>query len=142
MAAMMPFWGGLSDRIGRKKALSIGFLGYAILVVPMMMIMDSGSLWIAALAMFVATLPMPIVQSVGYPTYAEQFPTRVRYTAMAISINLGAILGGGITPYVVTSIITKTGNLLVPGYFMAGAAVCALLAILTLRETSKGDLLR
>ena len=62
--------------------------------------------------------------------------------AMAISINLGAILGGGITPYVVTSIITKTGNLLVPGYFMVGAAVCALLAILTLRETAKGNLLR
>lgn len=142
MAAMMPFWGGLSDRIGRRKALAIGFVGYAVLVVPMMMLMDSGSLWIAALAMFVATLPMPIVQSVGYPTYAEQFPTRVRYTAMAISINLGAILGGGITPYVVTSIITRTGNLLVPGYFMAGAAVCALLAILTLRETSKGNLLR
>lgn len=142
MAAMMPFWGGLSDRIGRKKALSIGFLGYVVLVIPMMIVMDNGSLWVAALAMFVATLPMPVVQSVGYPTYAEQFPTRVRYTAMAISINLGAILGGGITPYIVTALITKTGNLLIPGYFMAGAAACALLAVLTLRETSKGDLRR
>ena len=47
MAAMMPFWGGLSDRIGRRKALAIGFVGYAVLVVPMMMLMDSGSLWIA-----------------------------------------------------------------------------------------------
>ena len=142
MAAMMPFWGGLSDRIGRKKSLSIGFVGYAVLVVPMMLLMNSSSLWVAALALFVATLPMPIVQSVGYPTYAEQFPTRVRYTAMAISINLGAILGGGFTPYLVTSIITATGNLLVPGYFMAAAALCALLAILTLQETAKGDLRR
>jgi MHS family proline/betaine transporter-like MFS transporter len=142
MAAMMPFWGGLSDRIGRRKALTVGFGGYVVLVVPMMMLMDSGGFWVAALALFVATLPMPIVQSVGYPTYAEQFPTRVRYTAMAISINLGAILGGGLTPYIVTSLIADTGNLLLPGYFMAGAAVLALVALTTLRETASGDLPR
>lgn len=142
MAAMMPFWGGLSDRIGRKKALTIGFVGYVLLVVPMMLLMGSGSFWIAALAMFIATLPMPVVQSVGYPTYAEQFPTRVRYTAMAISINVGAILGGGLTPYIVTSLIGSTGNLLWPGYFMGGAAVLALIALTTLRDTSKGALRR
>lgn len=142
MALMMPFWGGLSDRIGRKKALTIGFVGYAILVLPMMVLMNNSNLWIAVLVFFIATLPMPVIQSVGYPTYAEQFPTRVRYTGMAISINMGAILGGGITPYLVTSLIGSTGNLLIPGFFMAGAAVCALLALLTLRETSQGDLRR
>lgn len=142
MAAMMPLWGGLSDRIGRRKALAIGFVGYTVLVIPMMMLMNNGSLWIAALAMFVATLPMPIIQSVGYPTYAEQFPTRIRYTAMAISINLGAILGGGITPYIVTAIIGKTGNLLVPGFFMAGAALCSLISLMMLKETAKGSLKR
>jgi MHS family proline/betaine transporter-like MFS transporter len=142
MAALMPFWGGLSDRIGRKKALAIGFVGYAVLVIPMMVLMNNSSLFIAVLAFFVATLPMPVIQSVGYPTYAEQFPTRVRYTGMAISINLGAILGGGITPYIVTSLIGSTGNLLIPGFFMAGAAVCALIALTTLRETSQGALRR
>lgn len=140
MAAMMPFWGALSDRLGRRKVLAVGFTGYVLLVIPMMLVMGSGSLWLAALAMFVATLPMPVIQSVGYPTYAEQFPTRVRYTAMAISINMGAIMGGGITPYIVTSIIGKTQNLLTPGYFMAGAALCALLSLLALRETAHGEL--
>lgn len=52
--------------------------------------------------MLVAALPMPIANSLGYPTYAKQFPSRVRYTDMAIAINLGAILGGGITPYLAT----------------------------------------
>lgn len=86
-------WGGLSDKLGRSKVLKIGFLGYVVLVLPMMSVMGHHNFWLAAVAMFIATLPMPIVQSVGYPTYAEQFPTRVRYSAMALSINIGAILG-------------------------------------------------
>ena len=61
---------------------------------------------------------------------------------MAISINLGAILGGGITPYIVTAIIGKTGNLLVPGFFMAGAALCSLISLMMLKETAKGSLKR
>lgn len=35
--------------------------------------------------MLVAALPIPIVQSVGYPAYAERFPTRLRYTGMTIA---------------------------------------------------------
>lgn len=140
MAAMMPFWGGLSDRLGRRKVLLVGFIGYVVMVVPMMLLMDSHNIWIAAIAMFIATLPMPIVQSVGYPTYAEQFPTKVRYTAMAISINLGAILGGGITPYLVTALINKTGMLLIPGFFMAFAALFSLWTLLRMRDTHNQEL--
>ncbi|WP_223881684.1 MFS transporter [Affinibrenneria salicis] len=140
VAAMMPFWGGLSDRLGRRKLLLTGFVGYVVIVIPMMLLMDSHNIWIAALAMLIATLPMPIIQSVGYPTYAEQFPTPVRYTAMAISINLGAILGGGITPYLVTALINKTGILLMPGFFMAFAALFSLFALLRMRDTHKDSL--
>ncbi|PPK47093.1 biotin-dependent carboxylase-like uncharacterized protein [Trinickia symbiotica] len=68
MAMLMPMWGGLSDRIGRKKVLSIGFAAYAILVFPMMALMNLHNTVLTLIALFVVALPMPIVQSVGYPT--------------------------------------------------------------------------
>lgn len=140
MAVLMPMFGALSDRLGRRKVLGLGFVGYMLLVLPMMMMMSQGSFMLAAIGMFLIALPLPVVQSVGYPTYAEQFPTRVRYTGMAFSFNIGAILGGGVTPYLATSLIAQTGNLQSPAYLLIGAAVVSLLALLALRETSRTKL--
>lgn len=140
VATMMPFWGGLSDRWGRRKVLGIGFTAYIILVVPMMLLMAQNNIWLAALALLISVLPMPIVQSVGYPTYSEQFPTPLRYTGMAIAINLGAMIGGGLTPYLSTWLLATTGNLLVPGFLLAGAAAIALATLSRLPETAQDDL--
>lgn len=51
----------------------------------MMPRMAQDNIWLTALAVLVAALPMPTVQSVGYPAYAERFPIQARYTGMAIA---------------------------------------------------------
>lgn len=140
VACLMPVFGGLSDTWGRKKVITIGFTGYAVLVVPAMLVMGIGSFPLAVLAMIVLALPMPIVQSVTYPTYAEQFPTRVRYTGLSFSFNIGTIIGGGLTPYLATWLIATTGNLLAPGFLLMGAAAMALFTLRTVPESSKLEL--
>lgn len=140
VAVLMPVFGGLSDRFGRKKIITIGFLGYAILVLPTMILMDQGSFALAVAAMVVLALPMPIVQSVTYPTYAEQFPTRVRYTGLSFAFNIGTIIGGGLTPYLATWLISRTDNLLAPGFLLMIAVVAALFTLRTVRESSRAEL--
>ncbi|MGW6331061.1 MFS transporter [Nocardia rhamnosiphila] len=140
VATLMPIFGGLSDRYGRKRIITVGFLGYAILVLPTMILMDRGSFALAVGAMVVLALPMPIVQSVTYPTYAEQFPTRVRYTGLSFAFNIGTIVGGGLTPYLATWLISKTDNLLAPGFLLMIAVVAALLTLRTVRESSRAEL--
>ncbi|MFF3566747.1 MFS transporter [Nocardia jiangxiensis] len=137
VALLMPLFGALSDRVGRKRVIAIGFLGYAILVLPTMIAMDQGSFALAVGAMVVLALPMPIVQSVTYPTYAEQFPTRVRYTGLSLSFNIGTIVGGGLTPYLATYLIDRTGSLLTPGFLLIVAVVLALIALATIRDSAK-----
>lgn len=140
VACLMPGFGALSDRWGRKKVITIGFTGYAVLVIPAMLVMGVGSFPLAAAAMVVLALPMPIVQSVTYPTYAEQFPTRVRYTGLSIAFNIGTIVGGGLTPYLATWLISTTGNLLAPGFLLMTAAVMALITLRTVAESSRAAL--
>ncbi|MER8003208.1 MFS transporter [Streptomyces sp. NPDC095613] len=140
VACLMPVFGALSDRWGRKKVITLGFAGYGILVVPAMLVMGLGSFPLAVVAMVVLALPMPIVQSVTYPTYAELFPTRVRYTGLSFSFNIGTILGGGLSPYLATWLISRTGNLLAPGFLLMAAVVMALLTLLTVKETGREEL--
>ncbi|MFE2943316.1 MFS transporter [Streptomyces sp. NPDC059255] len=140
VAALMPVCGALSDRWGRKRLLTVGFAGYAVLVIPAMVVMGLGSFPLAVAAMVVLALPMPIVQSVTYPTYAEMFPTRVRYTGLSFSFNIGTIVGGGLSPYLATWLISATGNLLAPGFLLMVAVVIALLTLRTVRESSRETL--
>lgn len=140
MGLLMPLCGGISDRKGRRYVLTIGFAGYIVLVLPTMLLMDNDSIWLACVAMFILAIPFPIVQSVGYPTYAEQFPTKVRYTGSSLSFNIGTILGGGLMPYMSTWLISSTGTLLAPGYLLIGAGLISLLTLLGVRETAHSEL--
>jgi len=65
---------------------------------------------------------------------AEQFPTRVRSTALAISYNIAVMLFGGFAQFFVTWLIEATGAPIAPAYYLMFGAAVGLLAALFLRE--------
>lgn len=135
-----PFAGALSDRIGRRRSLLIGFTGYVVLVFPTMMLLELNNHVVAFFAMLLMAAPFPLVQSAGYSTYAEIFPTSVRYTGLSLSFNIGTILGGGLMPFAATGLIALTSFSLSPAFLLVGAAGIALVTLLTVKETSKDEL--
>ncbi|GAB7543778.1 hypothetical protein CS8_034500 [Cupriavidus sp. 8B] len=137
MVVMMPFWSDLSNRMGRRKVLAIVFVVYTVLVLPMMMPMNQQDIGLAFLAMVAVALPMPIVQSVGYPTYAEQSPTRVPYSGMAFMLQLWCHPRRWLNTFVATALIGFTGNRLGPPFLLTGGSAVALLALLGTRKTSR-----
>jgi MFS transporter, MHS family, proline/betaine transporter len=71
---------------------------------------------------------------------SEIFPTRVRYSGFAFCFNAANALFGGTAPFVATWLIHTTGSKLAPAWYMVGAAVVALVAMLASRETSRAPL--
>ncbi|MCA1184911.1 MULTISPECIES: MFS transporter [unclassified Saccharopolyspora] len=138
---LVPLFGGLSDRVGRKPVF-IGATGaLLVLATPAFLLMRTGLVgtWIAGLllgACLAAILGTYAVWS------AEIFPTRTRQSGLSIGYNLTAALFAGTVPYVLTVLISATGSTLVPGPYMMIFAVGGLVAALTLRETSGTALLR
>ncbi|RCG15672.1 MFS transporter [Streptomyces diacarni] len=139
--ALVPLFGLLSDRVGRKPVFVGATTALLVLSTPAFALMRTGlaGTWIAGLllgAILAAILGTYAVWS------AEVFPTRTRQSGLSISYNLTAALFAGTVPYLMTMLISATGSTLVPGPYLMVFAAGGLVAALSLRETAGSTLLR
>ena len=68
------------------------------------------------------------------------FATDIRYSALAIGFNISVSLFGGTTPLMTARLVDKTQNLLMPAYYLMGAAVIGLITVFFMRETARKPL--
>ena len=132
--ACMPFFGMLSDRVGRKPVLIGACIAALVLPIPGFALLEAGTVPAIA-AHVVLGLIDSALMGVTLSTYAELFTTRVRYTGIALGFNLGAALAGGTAPYICTWLVDATGSALSPAYFLVGTAVITLVTVLNVPET-------
>ena len=64
---------------------------------------------------------------------AEMFPTRIRSSAIGIACNLTLGLLGGTAPLVSTWLISSTGNIASPAYYLVFLSIVSFTALLTYR---------
>ncbi|MBS0358418.1 MAG: MFS transporter [Proteobacteria bacterium] len=126
--------GNLSDKLGRKKVLAFSAIGFAI-TAPFLfyLLVYQASTFTLIFVMSLSTLIASGVVGVFTSTLAELFPTRIRFTGIAISYNLGFIFGG-LTPLIVTTLISVTNNSTAPAYYLVLASIVCLLGSFTLKD--------
>lgn len=128
--------GHVSDTIGRKRMLVTACVLFIVLGVPAFWAIGSGN-FLVALAAQIALCAILTMNDGTLATFlSEIFPTRVRYTGFALSFNIANALFGGTAPFIATWLISTTGSLLAPGWYLAFVAVLALGAMLTIHETA------
>lgn len=96
--AALPFWGKLSDRIGRRPVLLISLIGSAVMQFPMSFIVH-GEWWQLFIAMTVMLLFISASSAIMPAVYAELFPTSVRTIGVAAPYALCVALFGGTAAY-------------------------------------------
>ena len=67
---------------------------------------------------------------------ADLFPTRIRFSGVALSMNLGAVTFTAFSPWLAVKLVTWTGWLPAPGVLIVVAAVLALVATFSLPRRS------
>jgi len=133
LIATMPVAGLLADRFGYKIVLGAATLVTGVLVYPLFLWIDSGTVIAASVALTIFALTNGCIQG-GMPVaMADMFPARLRFSGMAIGYNLTLALIGGTAPLVATWLIKTTGHLTAPAWYLVVIAAVTFVVTLAVK---------
>ncbi|GFG67290.1 MFS transporter [Mycobacterium kubicae] len=125
----------LSDRVGRRRMMLVGWLGclpWSFVVIPLM---DTGEPALYA----VAIVGMSSLAGIGSgPTAAfipELFATRYRYSGSALALNTAGVLGGAVPPLIAGTLLVTYGSWAI-GVMLAALGLISLVCTYLLPETN------
>lgn len=126
--------GALSDRFGRRRIMMIGTALIGLWAPALFRLIETRSFaWIAAALTIALSFNALAYGSLG-TMFAELFDTRMRYSAMSLAYQLGAILGGGFVPIVATALYARFHTNSWMALYIMLASITALLCMSRLQD--------
>jgi MFS transporter, MHS family, proline/betaine transporter len=142
MIVLIPLFGLLCDRVGRKPLMIGALILYLMLAYPLFS-------WVSANPSFGNLVLMQVILCsilAGFygpvsTVLAEQFPARTRSTRLSVAYNIAVMVFGGFAQFFVTWLIEVTGSPIAPAFYvMFGAAVGLLAAFFLVDRTHEARL--
>ena len=139
-AVSILFFANRSDTTGRRRLMrwSCGILVIASLV--FFPLIDTRSVPLSAVALCFMLVVQGMYIGPQAAVFAELFPSTFRYSGASLSITLGTLLGGAITPLVAAALYSAYGSSLPVTIYAVGLSVFSWLCALGLKETVQADL--
>lgn len=140
MMCMIPLYGRLADRFGRRPVLFSSQLLFVVLAVPAFVLMDMGTFGFVLIAQLAIVIPIGLHQAVQIPVMLELMPTRLRVSGGGLAFAIASALFGGTAPIVAVWLVGQTGTGMSVAIAVVVAAVISLVATLATAETGRQQL--
>ena len=131
----IPLWGMLSDRVGRRPVYLFGALGMAAWSFAFFALLDTKSAPVIVAATTVGLVLHGAMYGPQAAFFAEQFPTRVRYTGLSVGGQLSSIAAGAVAPLIAVALFQSWHSTIPVSLYVVAMCVITVVALLTARET-------
>jgi MFS transporter, MHS family, proline/betaine transporter len=141
VTVLIPFVGGLSDRIGRRGIMIVCGFGHLVLAYPLFLLVAETQSFVGMLVtQCTAAVLLALYSGVLPAILAELFPTRIRYTGLSTAYGLSVTIFGGFAPLISTFLVRTTGSPISPAFYVMAAGLVTGIAAIFMTDRSQEHL--
>jgi MFS family permease len=124
----VPFWGYISDRVGRKRLYVIGAVAMLLFCWPYFALLDTRVPTLVMLAIVASAVIHDMQYGPQAAFIAEAFTPRLRYSGASLGYQLASVTAGGPAPLIALALLAQYGN---SAPIVIYLMVCALISIVS-----------
>ncbi|WP_406262905.1 MHS family MFS transporter [Actinacidiphila glaucinigra] len=138
--AVIPAWGALSDRVGRRPVYLLGAAGVGLWAFPFFALIDTRSFPALLLAVTGGLVLHGAMYAPQAAFFSEMFATRMRYSGASIGAQFASVAAGAPAPLIATALLAAYDSSVPISLYVIAAALLTLVAVGVAKETRGRDL--
>src|SRR3954471_12665866 len=137
---LIPSFGALSDRFGRRPVYAAGAVAAAAWSFAFFPLLSTGTTAVIVFAVVVALFTHAAMYGPQAAFIAELFSTELRYSGASMGYQLAGVLGGVIAPIVAIALVEAFGTAYAVSVYVLAMMLLTLVALALAPETSERSL--